>query len=74
MNYIIKVISPDGVVNWICQTKFDGLRVFGKRESAETFTTTLAALAAINSLPRVLEAAGMSFAIETADPFVSMPS
>jgi hypothetical protein len=67
MRYVVKVISPDGNVDWICATKFEGLRSFGKRESAEVFPTIVEADAAIVSLPSVLTSIGVSFSVEVVD-------
>ena len=67
MPYVVKAMCPDGIVDWICQTKFAGLKAFGKRESAEIFPTKQDAHAAINSLPSVLGSIGVSFSVEEAD-------
>jgi hypothetical protein len=67
MRYVVKATSPDGTVDWICETEFSGLRVFGDRESAEIFRTQIEARAAIVSLPRVLASVGVSFSVEVAD-------
>ncbi len=67
MAYVVKATSPDGVVDWICQTKLGGLRAFGTRESAEIFPTKLAANAAIDSLPSVLGSIGVLFSVEATD-------
>jgi hypothetical protein len=67
MPYVVKVTSPGGFVDWICRMKFADARVFGKRESAEMFTTKLEAHTAIDSLPSVLASVGVSFSVEVAD-------
>lgn len=64
MNYVVRTISPTGTVGWICPPNFDGLRVFGERESAEIFATRAQAYGAIHSLSKAIVALGASYSIE----------
>jgi hypothetical protein len=64
MACMVKTRSPAGI-RWLTPPNRDGVRALGSHESAEVFSTTLEAYAAISELPRDVRAASAAFLVES---------